>query len=114
MANAGVDVFEEVFKLIFTKLYDELTCARDRTANLKFRNTGCTANELKEKIQALFDSAKNKWAGVFDDDAKILLQPSHLRYVLLFIFQSKLDTVGIGMQSIKFRFQNKLRVRESS
>jgi type I restriction enzyme M protein len=23
LANAGVDVFEEVFKLIFTKLYDE-------------------------------------------------------------------------------------------
>lgn len=24
LANAGVDVFEEVFKLIFTKLYDEM------------------------------------------------------------------------------------------
>lgn len=28
LANAGVDVFEEVFKLIFTKLYDEY-CSRD-------------------------------------------------------------------------------------
>ena len=26
LANAGVDVFEEVFKLVFTKLYDELAC----------------------------------------------------------------------------------------
>ena len=24
LANAGVDVFEEVFKLVFTKLYDEM------------------------------------------------------------------------------------------
>lgn len=30
LANAGVDVFEEVFKLIFTKLYDEMYCFRGR------------------------------------------------------------------------------------
>lgn len=30
LANAGVDVFEEVFKLIFTKLYDELQSRRDK------------------------------------------------------------------------------------
>jgi type I restriction enzyme M protein len=30
LANAGVDVFEEVFKLIFTKLYDELLSRHDK------------------------------------------------------------------------------------
>ena len=30
LANAGVDVFEEVFKLIFTKLYDEHLSQRDK------------------------------------------------------------------------------------
>ena len=30
LANAGVDVFEEVFKLIFTKLYDEWLSQRDK------------------------------------------------------------------------------------
>jgi type I restriction enzyme M protein len=30
LANAGVDVFEEVFKLIFTKLYDELQSRKDK------------------------------------------------------------------------------------
>ena len=30
LANAGVDVFEEVFKLIFTKLYDEFLSRRDK------------------------------------------------------------------------------------
>ena len=30
LANAGVDVFEEVFKLIFTKLYDEFRSQRDK------------------------------------------------------------------------------------
>ena len=32
LANAGVDVFEEVFKLIFTKLYDEFLSRNDKTA----------------------------------------------------------------------------------
>ncbi len=30
LANAGVDVFEEVFKLIFTKLYDEIRSGKDK------------------------------------------------------------------------------------
>ncbi len=30
LANAGVDIFEEVFKLIFTKLYDEILSSDDR------------------------------------------------------------------------------------
>ena len=30
LANAGVDVFEEVFKLVFTKLYDEYESRRDK------------------------------------------------------------------------------------
>ena len=29
LANAGVDVFEECFKLIFTKLYDESHSRKD-------------------------------------------------------------------------------------
>ena len=32
LANAGVDVFEEVFKLIFTKLYDEFCSQQDKIA----------------------------------------------------------------------------------
>lgn len=57
LASAGVDSFEEIFKLIFAKLYDELICANDPTAYLQFRNNGNTDYELKEKIQGLFDDA---------------------------------------------------------
>jgi type I restriction enzyme M protein len=110
LANAGVDVFEEVFKLIFTKLWDEMKSkddksfldrllkqslkenyadyeARKQAAQdidddgfrvLEFRNTGQSDGDLKTKIQKLFDDAKNKWQGVFSEDAKINLSPSHL------------------------------------
>lgn len=78
LANAGVDSFEEIFKLLFAKLYDELVCARDSSAHLQFRNSGDTDSELKTKIQGLFDSAKGKWEGIFTADAKLQLAPSHL------------------------------------
>jgi len=111
LANAGVDVFEEVFKLIFTKLYDELQSKKDKMRLeiyledklskedrgdydkvkeiltkfddssfrvLEFRNTGQSESELKKKIQKLFDEAKAKWPGVFDETSQIQLSPSHL------------------------------------
>ena len=78
LANAGVDVFEEVFKLIFIKLFDELEGARDKSRNLEFKNYGESDAELKQKIENLFNKAKNKWGGVFEDDEKIKLSPSHL------------------------------------
>lgn len=98
LASAGVDSFEEVFKLIFTKLYDELMTARDSTAYLKFRNSGCTESELYEKISELFEEAKNRWRGVFDEDSKILLTPSHLSVCVaslqnVKLFNSNLDVV---------------------
>lgn len=37
LANAGVDVFKEVFKLIFTKLYDELHTYSYEGQHLRFR-----------------------------------------------------------------------------
>jgi type I restriction enzyme M protein len=37
LANAGVDVFEELFKLVFTKLYDEMEGGRDKNRHLVFK-----------------------------------------------------------------------------
>ncbi|MDR2805892.1 MAG: N-6 DNA methylase, partial [Dysgonamonadaceae bacterium] len=98
LANAGVDVFEELFKLIFAKLFDELECGRKRKQYLEFRNYGDTETELKEKIQNLFDRAKDKWEGVFSPDAKIELTASHLSVCVsslqdMKLFNSNLDVV---------------------
>jgi len=98
LANAGVDVFEELFKLIFTKLFDEMESGRNRSRHLEFRNYGDTESELKTKIQRLFDQSKKKWEGVFTDDAKIMLTPSHLSVCVsslqdVKLFNSNLDVV---------------------
>jgi len=78
LANAGVDVFEELFKLIFTKLYDEMRSGRDSVRHLEFRNYGDTETELKAKIHALFQQAKSTWEGVFTPESKIELTAAHL------------------------------------
>jgi type I restriction enzyme M protein len=99
LANAGVDVFEEVFKLIFTKLYDELASHRKWKGQkyLRFRNQN-TAAQLKTAIQGLFDEAKAKWGGVFPADEKIKLTPDHLQVCIgsleeWKLFNSNLDVV---------------------
>ncbi len=98
LANAGVDVFEEVFKLIFAKLYDEQIGATDASYNLEFRNSGQSDIQLKGKIEKLFKKACDKWPGVFAEDAKINLTPPHLSICVssletVKLFNSNLDVV---------------------
>lgn len=97
LANAGVDVFEEVFKLIFTKLYDEMACYRGTYKHLRFRNSN-TAAQLKAAIQMLFDDARKKWPGVFPDDDRIKLSADHLQVCVgsleeWKLFNSNLDVI---------------------
>lgn len=110
LASAGVDAFEEIFKLIFAKVYDELVCANDSTAYLQFRNTGSTDYELKEKIQELFDDAKKKWEGVFSEESKILLSPSHLAVCVsslqdIKLFNNNLDVVDDAFEYLMSKSQ---------
>jgi type I restriction enzyme M protein len=78
LANAGVDVFEAVFQLIFIKLFDELQNTRKLTKTLEFRNYGESDSELKQKIERIFSDAKTKWGGIFQENEVIELTPSHL------------------------------------
>ncbi|MBR1625837.1 MAG: N-6 DNA methylase [Bacteroidales bacterium] len=98
LANAGVDVFEEIFKLIFIKLYDEFESGRKKDRNLEFRNYGETETELINKLNNLFDRAKDKWEGVFPDNDVIKLTPSHLSVCVsslqdVKLFNSNLEVV---------------------
>ena len=97
LANAGVDVFEEVFKLVFTKLYDELLQHRERYPYLRFRNSN-TAAQLSKAIQELFNEAKEHWPGVFLEDERIRLSPDHLQVCIgsleeWKLFNSNLDVI---------------------
>ncbi len=99
LANAGVDAFEEVFKLIYAKLYDEASAAQGgkQTRYLQFRVGGATPREFKDKINQLFDAAKGKWPGVFLEGEHIDLTPEHL------------ITCGSALENVKL-FNSNLQV----
>ena len=92
LANAGVDAFEEVFKLVFAKLFDEFQASRRgrKSGYLKFRAGAATPHEFKRIVDKLFDKAKSKWRGVFADGDTIDLTPEHL-----FTCGSYLETVKL-------------------
>lgn len=138
LANAGVDVFEEVFKLIFTKLYDEYLSKSDKeriyamlkdqlgahwykdfekvkeflTNNyddkydrlLEFRNTGLAEGELKQKVQRLFDRATLQWKGIFPEESKIDLSPSHLSICLSSLQNVKLFNTNLQVIDEAFEY----------
>ena len=104
LANAGVDVFEELFKLVFTKLYDEMEGGRDRKRHLVFKNYGDTETELKAKIQDLFDKARAKWEGVFPDGDKIQLTPSHLSVCVASLEKVKLFNSNLEVVDEAFEY----------
>lgn len=110
LANAGVDVFEEVFKLIYTKLYDEMLGGRDTSRVLEFWNYGETDADLKDTIQNLFDRAKEKWPGIFADDDKIRLTASHLAICVsslqgVRLFHSNLDVIDDAFEYLVSKSQ---------
>ncbi|QIK36730.1 N-6 DNA methylase [Caldichromatium japonicum] len=108
LANAeGVDdSFEEVFKLIYAKLFDEWTAANDRTRNRRvhFRIYGESPRELYDKINGLFNQAKDKWRGIFGRDENIRLKPEHLYTCVSFLQNIKLFNSNLQVIDEAFEY----------
>ncbi len=77
LANAGVDVFEEVFKLIFTKLYDEFL-SRDDKIVINYHMKQVIKTSVAEPAAPAYlggsdyDTLKNAVNGVADDDFRVM------------------------------------------
>jgi type I restriction enzyme M protein len=78
LANAGVSPFDEVFKLVFAKLFDENTTPENKA--VKFRRGSETPEELFTRIQGLFAQATKQpgWNEIFDPAERIQLTPQAL------------------------------------
>lgn len=83
LANSGFDSFEEIFKLIYAKLYDEKQ-ALDNEENyeLRFWKYSQDADETKREIDKLFEDAKKEWTGIFEKSDVIKLRAEHLSVVI--------------------------------
>jgi len=79
LANSGFDSFDEIFKLIYAKLFDEKEAISRTNEELFFRKspTG-KAEDTKKVIDDLFEDAKKEWPDIFEKTDKIRLTPEHL------------------------------------
>jgi len=134
LANAGVDVFEEVFKLIFIKLYDEMESSEDRQIierdfkrikkqnsslkdkeiltqidngdfrQLEFRSRG-DAYHTKEIINKLFQKAKEKWPGIFEKHEPLrITDENHLQICVGFLQNVKLFNSNLQVIDEAFEY----------
>ncbi len=134
LANAGVDVFEEVFKLIFTKLYDEMESSDDRVnieaqfkmikkqnptfddkkilekidnsdyRKLEFRSRG-DAHHTKEVINDLYQKAKDKWQGIFEKGEPLrITDENHLQICVGFLQNVKLFNSNLQVIDEAFEY----------
>lgn len=79
LAGSGEDSFDEIFKIIYAKLYDEKEAVFRENQELYFRKspTG-KPEETKRTIDTLFESAKREWPGVFEAGDHVRLTPEHV------------------------------------
>ncbi len=82
LANSGADEFNEIFKLIFAKIWDEKEASSNKRARpnkevlfKKFEDPILTY----DTINGLFKKACNEWKGIFKDNEDIELKKDHLQ-----------------------------------
>ena len=123
LAHSGVDSFEEIFKLIFTKLFDEFKSSQDldeiaalsnhgiviekindsKFRQLEFRNTG-TETEVRNRLQNLFDQAKKKWNGIFNENETFLLSPANIKTCVSYLQDIKLFNSNLEVVDDAFEY----------
>ncbi len=79
LADSGVDEFNEIFKLIFAKIWDEKEAQENRKdKEVEFRKS-IDPEVTYDRINKLFHKASEEWPGVFRDGEDIELRKDHLQ-----------------------------------
>jgi type I restriction enzyme M protein len=104
LGNAGVDVFEEVFKLIYAKLYDEWRGLNDTSYKLEFFIGDRSPAEVKRVISNLLEGAKREWQGVFEPTDQIELRDAHLKVCVSFLEKVKLFNSNLQIIDEAFEY----------
>lgn len=79
LADSGVDEFNEIFKLIYAKIYDEKIAAEDsrRHKEVLFKKS-VDPQQTYDTINDLYQKACGRWPGVFEEP-DIKLRKDHLQ-----------------------------------
>jgi len=104
LGNAGVDPFEEIFKLIYAKLYDEWRGINDPSYQLEFFVGDRSPEEVKRAISNLLEGAKREWEGVFEPTDQIELRDEHLKVCVSFLEKVKLFNSNLQIIDEAFEY----------
>lgn len=81
LADSGVDEFNEIFKLIFAKIWDEKEAVENpkrRNQEVEFRKS-IDPEITYDRINKLFHKSSEEWPGIFDENEDIKLRKDHLQ-----------------------------------
>lgn len=104
LGNAGVDPFEEIFKLIYAKLYDEWIGINDPSYQLQFFVGDRSPDQVKTAITNLLEGAKREWQGIFEPTDKIELRNEHLKVCVSFLEKIKLFNSNLRIIDEAFEY----------
>lgn len=81
LANAGVNAFDELFKLFFAKLHDEFRPRRKDKDAVEFRVPAGSPDIIYKRFNDLFQAAKKRphWDQIFDEGDVLKLKGDALR-----------------------------------
>lgn len=98
LANSGEDEFEEVFKLIYAKLLDEIeyNSTRFRCYN--------TSEETYKVISSLLSEAIERWPGIFEPDSHPRLTPDHISVCVEVLAPRSLFESGLEVMDAAFEY----------
>jgi type I restriction enzyme M protein len=104
LGNAGVDPFEEIFKLIYAKLYDEWMGINNPGYQLEFFVGDRSPGQVKTATTNLLEGAKHTWSGVFEPLEKVELRDEHLKVCVSFLEKVKLFNSNLRIIDEAFEY----------
>lgn len=103
-AHEGLNVFDEIFKLIFAKLYDERRNLKNDDSPAKFRVGALeSAADARVRINRLFADARAQWQGVFSPGEELNLNDETLAFCVsalqkTYLLKSDADVLGAAFE----------------
>lgn len=103
-AHEGSDAFDELFKLIFAKLFDERSNLKNDDSPAAFRvGVFEPPEEARQRVSELFSKAKARWSGVFQADESLHLTAESLAFCVsalqkIYLLKSDADVLGAAFE----------------
>lgn len=105
--RSNSEILEDLLKLVFIKLYDEIESEFNPRRAIEFRLYNDNELEIKTKIEVLFELACNRWEGIFPANSTIDLDSTSLAVIIGLLQDIKLYKTSL--EDVVDAFEHLLR-----